>query len=178
MGARSLSAMAPNTACVVGKSPWRPGSPPAPPPNAGCAPHPAPGPAGRHDLEAPGQLHPRQPQAHRLRRDRQALAQRLQRRQRARGVDELIGPAAPDEARPANAARARPGPLLLVARIVEVPPEAPQVGADLLRLIDHALRRQRVADQTTGRPARMMPAFSRPIVHGLTRETHGRCPRW
>ncbi len=100
----------------------------------------------RHDLEAPRQLHQRQARTHRLRGDGQALAQCLERGEHARGVDELVGPAQrrirqPRVAPPASG----PGPLLLVAGEVEVLPEAPQVGADLARVVDDALRRHGVA---------------------------------
>ena len=86
-----------------------------------------------------------QPGAYGLGIDRQTLAQRLQRRQRARGVDQLVGTAQRwiSQARVAASAPS-PGPLLLVAGVVEVVAEAPQVSTDLTRVVDHALRRHRV----------------------------------
>ena len=61
-------------------------------------------------------------------------AQRLQRGQHARGVDQLVGAAQRriGQARVAPAAPG-PGPLLLVAGEIEVAAQAPQVGADLAR---------------------------------------------
>ena len=100
----------------------------------------------RHDLEAPGQLDQRQPGTHGLGRDRQDRPQGLQCRQHAGRVDQLVG--APQrrigQAAVAPAAAA-PAPLLLVAGDVEVVAEAPQVGADGPGVVDHALRRHRIA---------------------------------
>jgi hypothetical protein len=71
---------------------------------------------------------------------------RFERREHARRVDELVGAAQRRIGQPAVApAAARPAPLLLVAGHVEVGAEAPQVGADGVGVVDHALRRHRVA---------------------------------
>jgi hypothetical protein len=106
----------------------------------------------RHDLEAPRQLDPGEAGADRLRAHRQAPAQRLEHGEHAGGVEELVGAA---QRRIGEAAVARfpalPAPLLAVALDAEVDPGATQVGADRARLVDHALRRHRIADDR--RPA-------------------------
>jgi hypothetical protein len=101
----------------------------------------------RHDLEAARQLDQGQAVAHRLRRDRQHGMQRLDRRQHAGGVDELIGAA---QCRVSQSgvtpAASGPVPLLLVATAMEIAPGPVQVGTDLERAVEHALRRHRIAD--------------------------------
>ncbi len=100
----------------------------------------------RHDLEAPRQLHHGQTVAHRLGRDGDALAQGVQRSQHTRGVDQLVGPAQGRVGHAAVAAVAPgPGPLLLVARKIEIAAKLPEVGPHDGSVVDHALRRHRVA---------------------------------
>ena len=107
------------------------------------------------DLEAAGQLDQRQAGAHRLGADRQALAQRLESREGAGRVEQLVGAA---QRRVAQGAEAlppgRPVPLLPVAGVIEVEAGAPQVGTDASGCVEHAVRRQRVAhDRRAGRDA-------------------------
>ena len=98
-----------------------------------------------HDLEAPGQLHHGQSISHCLGGDGDALAQGFQRGQHARSVDQLVGPA---QCRVGHAAvtaiSPRPGPLLLVARKIEIPAKQPELGPHGGGMIDHALRWHRV----------------------------------
>ena len=118
----------------------------------------------RQHLEPPGQLDRREPGAHRLRAHRQALAQRLERRQRARGIEQLVGAA---QRRIAEAAEAqRPGPAQLhcwrsPAWWKSTP--ARRRSAPMRAASSMTLRGGIGSLTMAGLPGRMMPAFSRPI---------------
>ena len=115
-----------------------------------------------HDLESAGQLHEGQTIAHGLCSHREAVAQGLQCRQHARGVDQLIGAPQGGIGQPGIAPPpTRPAPLLLVTREVEIAPEAPQVRPDLAGMVHHALWGHGVAHdhRTAGaHDARLLPA--------------------
>ena len=99
-----------------------------------------------HDLKAPGQLHQCQPRTHGLRGDGQAAAQRLEGRQYARRIDQLVGAAQRRVGQRVVApAAARPAPLLAVTRVVEVAPHQPQIRPDGLAVLNHAARGYGVA---------------------------------
>ena len=148
--------------CTDG-NPCRRGRARAPKRPAGCAPRrrpPSACPAGPgSDRRAPR----RAIRCARLLRDRQTVGERGERRQRPRGVEQLVGPAQ-GRIRQAGAAdrAADEIPLLPITRVVEVAADGPQVRTDGGSVIDHRARRSGSA-QIAGRPARKMPAFSKPI---------------
>ena len=101
----------------------------------------------RNDLKAAGQLHQRQPVAHGLGRDRQHGAQGFQRGQHTRCIHQLVGTT---QCRVGQAAVTPPAPgptpLLLVAGKVEIHPKTPDISPQLGGVVQHTLRRHRVAD--------------------------------
>ena len=100
----------------------------------------------RHDLKTARQLDQRQAIAHGLRRHGQARAQRFKRRQHPGRIHQLVGPAQRRIGQPGITPPAPgPAPLLLVARKIEVVTKTPEVGPHFARMVDHALRRHRVA---------------------------------
>ena len=83
-----------------------------------------------HRLEAPGQFDHRQPGAHRLGIDRQAIAQRLEHRQHAGRIEHLVGPAQRRVGQTVEALSApAPGPLLLVAGKIEIAAQQAQISS-------------------------------------------------
>ena len=100
----------------------------------------------RHDLKPPRQLHKRQAIAHRLRIHRQPLAQSLDRREHTAGVHQLIR-ASQRRISQTRIAPAAPGPapLLLVALVIEILTDSPQISANLPGMVNHRLRRHRIA---------------------------------
>ena len=101
----------------------------------------------RDNLETPRQLHHRQTVANGLRRHRQAFPQGSQHRQHARGVDQLVGAAQRRIGQTTvTTVPSGPGPLLFIARNVEIHAKTPQIGVDLQRAVQHALRRHGVTD--------------------------------
>ena len=100
----------------------------------------------RNDLKTSGQLHHGQARAHGLRSHRHQLAQRLICRQHARCIHELVGTTQGRIGQPGiTTATPCPAPLLAVTLIVEVMTKAPEVCADLGRVIEHTLWRHGVA---------------------------------
>jgi hypothetical protein len=92
------------------------------------------GPAGQN-LEASGKVHQRKTPAYCLRTDRQQIPDRFERRQHPGRVEQLVGTAKRRVSKavaPLAAAAVRP--LLPVPGIVEIPPEEPEVGANLRRV--------------------------------------------
>jgi hypothetical protein len=107
----------------------------------------------RHDLKTPGQLDHGQTVAHGLGGDRQLLAQGRQRGQHTGSVHQLVGTAQGGVSQASVAPPAAgPGPLELVAGKIEIMAKKPQISAQVLRRLQHALRRHRVAhhDRATG----------------------------
>ena len=154
--ARSLSRMAPNTACVRGKKPIASRFCASAATDCGlCATSSTRRRLPGHDLEAAGQFDQRQPGAHRLRRDRQALAQRLERGDRAGGVEQLVGAAQRRIGQAVIARCAAAAPSATAGgrpRALKSRPTSHRSAPMRLAVGEHAGRRQRVADDR--RPAR------------------------
>src|SRR3546814_7866383 len=94
-------------------------------------------------LQASRQLNLGQADAHRLLWYDQLGAQGFQRSQRSGGIQQLIGAAQTGISHAATAlATATVSPLLSIARIIEIFAEQPQIGLDLGRMLNNALRRR------------------------------------